>query len=96
MKTLLQSLAIASIVTFGLFGFAYLSAVSGYTELSYYFYWQGRWLQGFVPCNETAMAFYQTCEMTRMHVVAFYAGIPFGILLYAIPAYGVVFFLKRR
>lgn len=96
MKTLLQALAIGCIVTFGLFGFAYLAVIMGYTELSYHFYWQGLWLQDFVPCDETAMVFSQGCEPTRDHMVAFYAGLPLGILLYALPAYLLLRLLKRR
>jgi hypothetical protein len=96
MKTFLQALAIGCIVTFGLFGFAYLAVIMGYIELSYHFYWQGRWLQGFVPCDETVLLFHQTCQMTPRHVQAFYAGLPLGIALYAVPAYLVLLLLKRR
>lgn len=96
MKTVLQSLVIGAFVTLGLFGFAYLAVLMGYTELSYFFYWQGSWLQGFVPCNEVGTALYQTCEITRGHVIAFYAGLPFGAVLYAVPAYVILLVLKRR
>jgi hypothetical protein len=96
MKKLLQAFAIGSFVTLSLFGFAYLAVVAGHTGLSYRFYWQGKLLEGLVPCHNVGHELYPICEVTTMNIVAFYAGIPFGIVLYAIPAYLVLVLVRRR
>lgn len=96
MKTVLQALAIGTFVTLGLFGFGYLAMVAGNTELSYHFYWQGKLLEGLVPCHNIGHELYPVCKVTTMNIVAFYAGIPFGIAIYAIPAYAILVLLKRR
>jgi hypothetical protein len=95
MKTLLQALGAGVIVTLGLFGFAWLAADRGNVELSYYFYWQGKWLEGFVPCENVGHTLYPVCKLTTLHVVAFYAGIPFGIVVYGAVAWLIMTVVKR-
>lgn len=95
MKILLQALGAGVIVTLGLFGFAYLAAHRGNLELSYYFYWQGKWLQGLLPCENIGHAYYPVCEVTTKHVVAFYGGIPLGILIYGAAALVIMLVVRR-
>jgi hypothetical protein len=95
MKTLLQALAVGTLVSLGMFGLGWLAVLAGNVELSYFLYWPGKLLEGLVPCHNVGHALYPVCEVTTMNVVAFYAGIPAGILVYALLAWPVLLVLGK-
>ncbi len=95
MNTLTKSLIIGTILTFLLFGGGYLAVQQNMISLSYQLYWQG-WLLGMlVPCKEIVILGHSNCEVTRLGVFAFYAGLPLGILVYSTASYILLRLYKR-
>jgi hypothetical protein len=94
-KIILQALGAGAFVTLGLFGFAYLAVARGNVELSYYFYWQGAWLESLVPCENIGHALFEVCKLTNWHIVAFYGGIPLGMLVYGAIAFVIMLGVNR-
>lgn len=82
-----KALIIGTVITLLLFGAAFIAADIGLTELSYLLYWQGYILGMLVPCKEVIILGVAQCEVTTIGIVAFYAGIPIGILVYSLLAY---------
>ncbi len=95
MNTLGKSLVIGTIITFLLFGGGYLAVQQDMIGLSYKLYWQG-WLFGMlVPCKEIVILGHANCEVTRLGVFAFYAGLPVGILVYSTVSFILLSLYKR-
>jgi hypothetical protein len=95
MKTLLQALGVGAIVSLGMFGLGWLAVLAGNVEPSYFLYWPGKLLEGLVPCDNIGHELYPVCRVTTMNMVAFYAGIPLGIVVYALLAWPVLRIAQR-
>lgn len=94
-QLLLASVASCA-VTFGLFGAGYHFALRSNERLARIFYWQGYWLQSLVPAVNLGTAEHPLLEANPMHVVAAYAGIPLGLVLYFLLALAVLRLASRR
>ena len=92
LNILLKSLAIGIVVTLGLFGLGWVAAGAGAETLSYFLYWQAYVAQMLLPCTVVFRGEF-LCQSEAAGMVAFYSGIPLGILIYAAFAYG---WLRRR
>jgi hypothetical protein len=90
-RNLLLALVAAIAVTFGLLGGAYVTSES-HEAIARALYWQGYWLQSLVPAPNIGTAEHPLYEATPVHVVAFFAGIPLGILVYYLIALAVLRF----
>jgi hypothetical protein len=87
MKHAARALLIGTAVALVFFGTSYASSALGLRSLSRLLYWQGWWLQSFLPCLSVGTASAPVCEGTPLSLVAFFAGIPFGVVLYSIVAF---------
>jgi len=96
MKTLLQSLAIGTVVTLALFGLGYLAAEQGAEVLSYVLYWQAYALYMMLPCSVSITPGEFLCESLTAAKVTFYSGIPVGILVYSTAAFLALRFVRRQ
>lgn len=96
MKNSVKSLIVGTFITVSTFGFSYVASVLKLIGLSHILYWQGWWLQTFIPCLNIGTAENPVCEGTPLNLVVFLLGIPFGIILYSLLAYGVISFWSRR
>lgn len=97
MKIAGKSFVIGTLITLVLFGLGYLAVQQNQTDLSYILYWQGWCLGMLMPCNNVGTIYFPVCEQTVWHVLAFYAGIPLGILVYSALAYfGLALFRRRN
>jgi hypothetical protein len=94
-QLLLASVA-SCIVTFGLFGAAYRLALGPHRQLARVLYWQGFWLQSLVPAVNLGTPEHPIYEGNPLHVVAAYAGIPLGLVLYFLLALAVLQLASRR
>ena len=74
-------------VTLALFGLSYVATSFGFTQLAHVLYWQGWGLQFLVPCHDIGTIGKPFCEGSPLDVVAFFAGIPLGFVLYSAVAY---------
>jgi hypothetical protein len=95
-KTLMQSLAIGTAITLGLFGLGYLAADNGATDLSYVLYWQAWVLYQLLPCSVSLTPGEFLCESMTAAKITFFSGLPVGILIYSAAAYLVLRLLRRR
>ena len=83
MNLLTRSLIAGIIITLGLFGLAWLAALKGWLNFSYFLYWQGWVLQMPIPCAESEIpGLNLPCHQTEWHFYAFYAGLPLGVIVY--------------
>ena len=96
MKIGIQSLAIGIFISIGSFGVSYMASAVKLVELSHVLYWQGWWLQEFIPCQNSGTTENPACEGTPLNMVVFFSGIPFGIILYTLLAFAVLSVWKRR
>lgn len=96
MNRFTRSLILGTVITFLLFGAGYLTAENGMMDLSYMLYWQGYVLGMMVPCKEVVILGLANCEVTTVSIVAFYAGLPLGILVYSILSYVLLTLFGRR
>ena len=96
MKIGIQSLAIGIFISIGSFVVSYGASAMKLTELSHILYWQGWWLQEFIPCLNIGSAESPICEGTSLNIIVFFLGIPFGIILYALLAFTVLSVWRRR
>ena len=94
MKTLLQALAIGTAITLALFGLGYVAAQQQAENLSYALYWQAYLLNKLMPCNAIWRGEF-LCQSMAAAKVAFFAGLPLGVLIYSSLAYCVLR-LRRR
>jgi hypothetical protein len=94
-QLLLASVA-SCVVTFGLFGAAYRLALGPHRELAHILYWQGYCLQSLVPAANLGTPEHPIYEANPMHVVAAYAGIPLGLVLYFVLALAILRLVSRR
>lgn len=92
MKTSIAALLIGTAVALVLFGLGYAAAEAQALTLSYALYWQAWLLYQLLPCTDLN----PLCESRRAAMITFYAGIPVGIVLYSLAAYGVLSWLRRR
>lgn len=95
MNIILKSLIAGTIITLSLFALSWLTALADWLDFSYLLYWQGWVLQLLVPCNDIGIPGAPACEMSRSHLLAFYAGLPVGVLVYSTLAY-IGLSLRRR
>ena len=96
MKYSIKVLAVGTIITLSTFGFSYVASELKLIKLSHILYWQGWWLQTFIPCLNIGTAENPACEGTPLNLVVFFLGIPFGIILYSLLAHGALFIWRRR
>jgi hypothetical protein len=96
MKNSINSLTIGTVITLSTFCFSYAASTSKFIGLSHVLYWQGWWLQTFIPCLNIGTAENPFCEGTPLNLVVFFLGIPFGIVLYSLLAFGVISIWNRR
>ena len=83
-KLLLRAIAIGVGITLALFGLSYLAATTGHSQLSAVFYWQGWGLQVLVPAPNIGTSEQPLYEATPLHLVAFFAGLPLGVVIYSV------------
>ena len=93
MKLIAQSIAVGIFITLVLFGLSYFANAFGFTQFSNVLYWQGWGLQSLVPCIEIGTVEKPFCEGSPLNVVAFFAGVPLGFVLYSVAVY---IFLSAR
>ena len=87
----LVALLVSLAVTLALLASAFV--VSGFNAtLARILYWQGYWLQSLVPTSNIGTAEHPLLEANPVHVLAFFAGIPFGWFIY----FFVALVLTRR
>jgi hypothetical protein len=96
MKISIKSLIIGTVVTFISLGFSYVASVFKLVELSHILYWQGWWLQTFLPCLNIGNLDDPGCEGTPLNFIVFILGIPFGIFLYSLVAFVLLSVWIRR
>lgn len=96
MKTVATALLIGTAATLVLFGLGYVAAQAEAMSLSYVFYWQAWLLYQLLPCAHFDFAEGFLCENQRAAMVTFYAGLPLGILLYSLAAWGALAWRRRR
>lgn len=96
MNLVLKSVAIGTGVTLALFGLGYVADTRGAETLSFALYWQAWVLQISLPCVAVSGVEGLLCENVAVSRAVFYAGLPLGIALYSLLAYGVLRLLKRR
>lgn len=92
MKTLLQALAIGTLVTLSLFGLGWAASDHGWETLSYVLYWQAYVAQTLLPCTVVFRGEF-LCQSESVGMFLFFSGIPIGVLIYSAAAY---FVLRRR
>ena len=85
-KRFVVALAASVVVTLGLFGLASVSYDS-HPRMTYILYWQGYSLQSLVPAPNLGTPEHPLYEGTPVHMVAFYAGIPVGVVIYFVAAF---------
>lgn len=71
-------------VTASLFALAYLTAGSIASKIAY---WQGWLLQSLVPAVNIGTLEHPFFEATPLHFLAFFAGLPVGVIIYTAIAY---------
>jgi hypothetical protein len=94
LKTTLQAFAIGTAVTLALFGLGFAAVSAGAEVLSYGLYWQAYLLHTLMPCDYLWRGEF-LCQSMLAAKIAFYSGLPLGILLYSAIAY-VILRLRRR
>ena len=96
MKTPTVSLAIGTAAALLLFGLGYLAAETNAMALSYLLYWQAWVLYQLVPCTYVSFLEDALCQSEKVSMIVFYAGIPVGIIVYSLAAWGTLTWLNRR
>jgi hypothetical protein len=96
MKRSIQSFAIGTTITVTTFGLSYGASIAKFVALSHILYWQGWWLQTFLPCLNIGTIEKPMCEGTPLNIAVFFAGVPFGMLFYSLVAFGILSVWKRR
>lgn len=86
MKTFGLSLAIGTALTLALFGLGYVAAEAQAEALSYALYWQAYVAQMVLPCWVVFKGEF-LCESETVGMLAFFSGLPIGILVYSTAAY---------
>ena len=94
-KLLTKSIAFGILATFAAFGASWTALEMGFTSLGNVLYWQGWWLQSFLPCLNAGTPERPMCEGTPVNPIVFYLGLPFGIVLYSLVAL-VLLLVKKR
>lgn len=84
MNIIAKSLIIGTLVTIALFFAAWWATNNEMIQLSYMLYWQGYFLGMLVPCKEVYILGIANCEVTTEGVIAFYAGLPVGVVVYSL------------
>ena len=87
--------ALAVVVTLGLFGIAFVNSGS-HERIAYILYWQGYSLESLMPAPNIGTLEHPIYEATPAHMVAFFAGIPIGIVIYFAVAFFVLSFVARH
>ena len=87
MKVIAQSIMIGILVTLAFFGLSYVATTFGHTQLAHVLYWQGWGLQFLVPCHDIGTIEKPFCEASPLDVIAYFGGIPLGVVLYSAAAY---------
>jgi hypothetical protein len=93
-KHLLLASVVAIAVTVGLLGGAYVAS-EAHEGVARVLYWQGYWLQSLVPAANIGTVEHPIYEANGAHVAAFFAGIPFGLVVYFLMAFTVLRFTSR-
>jgi hypothetical protein len=95
-KLTAQSAELGFILTVTLFGLSNAAAVFGFQSLSHILYWQGWGLQALVPSLNIGTSEKPIYEGTPLHVAAFFAGLPVGIVIYTVAVFIVLTFYRQR
>lgn len=90
MKRGTQALTIGTLVTLASFGASYAASAFGSLSPSRLLYWQGWWLQTFLPCLNLGTPEKPMCEGTPLNLVVFLLGLPFGVILYSLIAFAIL------
>ena len=90
MKRGTQAFTIGTLVTFASFGASYAASACSLLWLSHLLYWQGWWLQTFLPCLNVGSPEKPMCEGTPLNLVVSFLGLPFGVVLYSLVAYAIL------
>jgi len=96
MKNGVKSLIAGAFITLSTFGLSYAAATLKFIWFSHILYWQGWWLQTFIPCLNVGAVESSACEGTPLNLAVFLLGLPFGMILYSLLAYGVISCWSRR
>ena len=89
-KRALQALAIGIVVTFALFGVAFVSFEAGYESFGKAAIWQNELLQSMAPLHNIGTPENPVYEGTPLNFLAFFASVPLGIILYGLVAYAAL------
>ena len=95
MKLGIKALAIGTLVTFSSFGASWAASTTSLLWFAHFLYWQGWWLQTFLPCLNVGSPANPICEGTPLNLVVFVLGLPFGVILYSLVAY-VALSIRQR
>src|SRR5580693_2408104 len=95
MKRVIQSIGIGIVATFAMIGLAFVVDDAGYEDFAQYLNWPNLLLQNLAPPHNIGTADHHFLEGSPLNVLAFYASIPFGTLIYGCVAF-VTFRLRRR
>ena len=89
-KRALQALLIGTIVTFAMFGVAFISFEAGYEGLGKAAIWQNELLQVLVPLHNIGTPENPVYEGTPLSFLTFFASVPLGIFVYGLVAYAAL------
>ncbi len=82
-------------VAFTALGFVAAFFTAG-SNLEHLFYWQGYLLQNLIPAPNVGTAQHPAYEATPLHVVAFFLGLPVGVVVYSLLSFAVLSILDRK
>lgn len=85
------ALAAGTAVTLVLCALGFLYSETN-VDLSYRLYWQGLLLQDLLPC--ITLGSVALCDSVAINATLFWAGIPVGIVLYSVVAWGLLHLLR--
>jgi hypothetical protein len=77
------------------FGFVAAFVTAG-SNLKHIFYWQGYLLQNLIPAPNIGTAQNPVYEATPLHVVAFFLGIPVGVVVYSLLSFAILSIVGRK
>lgn len=95
-QRLWRALGIGVGLTLTLFAAAYFAAANDLINLSFMLYWQAWGMQELLPCTRDGLSVDAGCEVTPWHVIAFYAGLPVGVIVYSLLAHAGLRIFRQR
>src|SRR5262249_15644257 len=92
----LTSVVVGVVVTgFGLVS-AFLVSPTAMYKLKYILYWQGFLLESLIPSHNIGTTSHPRYEGTPLYQVAFFLGVPVGIVFYSLLSYVLLTFVTRK